>query len=156
MNSADSRNDNKIKKSNPTIQLKPNFQKQEISNETSGFFSFAVIIQNAIYFGFSPQTEKDYENKNFLKKIKIIVHNSVFVQLLICVAVSIMLVLLLRSKFTFNEEELKLKVDSEAQVKSQHFENVKNVPVIKDIEEDQNIIKLNNFKMEEFIKNISS
>ena len=114
-------------------------------------YIFAEIIHNAIYFGLSSEQMKDYSEFSLLMKIKIMVHNSIFIQILMGISISFVIVLAAKSKINLWSDDLPKQkieeiIDKDAQ--NINYNNFEEVP--------ENVIKLEDFKIEEFLKRIKN
>lgn len=137
----------RLKNSNSKFEKKTISAEENLSYDSK---SLVQIIQNVIYYGMTDKQDNDYHNLTLCMKFKYIVHNSIFVQIFICVLISSILFAILAYNSKLSPLEIPLK----------NFEDDIIQNKIKDdqikIESDLNVIKLNDYKIEEFINRIKN
>ena len=111
--------------------------------------SLVQIIQNAVYYGMTEQQETDYKKLTLSMKFKSIVHNSIFVQIFICVIIISILIAILTYQLKLHTLEKTPKKLEEDLIQDINKNNEGSTN-----DNDLYVIKLIDFKMEEFIKKI--
>ena len=113
--------------------------------------SLVQIIQNAVYYGMTEQQETDYKKLTLGMKFKSIVHNSIFVQIFICMIITSILIAILTYQLKLYTLEIPPKKIEEDLIQDINKNNEESTH-----DNDLYVIKLMDFKMEEFIKKIKN
>lgn len=137
----------RLKNSNSKLEKKTISAEENLSYDSK---SFVQILQNVIYYGMTEKYDNDYHNLTLWMRFKYIVHNSIFVQIFICVFISSILFAILAYHSKLSPLEIPVKIFEDDIIQNK----VKDDEV--KVESDLNVIRLEDYKIEEFINKIKN
>ena len=140
---------NKIK--NPVNSKAQRLNLKSTIEGKSESMSFFQIIQKSFNSRLPSARQNEEYIKSILVKIKKVLHNSIFVQILFCLVISSTFILFFNNLYQKSDESCD-KCEVSKETFHTQFENNKNITNAQD--DDPNVIKLEAFKIDEFIQKL--
>lgn len=102
------------------------------------------------------QVNLEDKNQTFVSKLKTAVHNSIIIQILICLFSTVLLLMLIKSKLSSEgtQQQHKDKQDNPKNEETLFHEKINNP--LKAEEEEKDIIRMTDFNFEDFLNRIQS